>query len=163
MHSAQPPQPSQLHFVDQIFEFKAQWSLHVLDSDGAGEGGGEGTGAEHSVQSPQPSQLHFLLQAVLGLAQNPLHAPCTRAGCITSHPTVILRAEAREPIVCRAVRTTDLQPDLGPGFGAQWHCNNGVIMNAHREISGEDVFPAPSVRPHISEKFLCSWIRCLHA
>ena len=101
MHSAQPPQPSQLHFVDQIFEFKAQWSLHVLDSDGAGEGGGEGTGAEHSVQSPQPSQLHFLLQAVLGLAQNPLHAPCTRAGCITSHPTVILRrAEAREPIVC---------------------------------------------------------------
>ena len=104
MHSAQPPQPSQLHFVDQIFEFKAQWSLHVLDSDGAGEGGGEGTGAEHSVQSPQPSQLHFLLQAVLGLAQNPLHAPCTRAGCITSHPTVILRAEAREPIVYPAER-----------------------------------------------------------
>ena len=59
MHSAQPPQPSQLHFVDQIFEFKAQWSLHVLDSDGVGEGGGEGTGAEHSVQSPQPSQLHL--------------------------------------------------------------------------------------------------------
>ena len=97
------------------------------------------------------------------MAQTPLHAPCTRAGCITSHPTVILRAEAREPIVCRAVRTTDLQPDLGPGFGAQWHCNNGVIMNAHREISGGDVYSAPSVRPHISEKFLCAWIRCLHA